>query len=157
MSLWVLPSPRRGGWVKIFTITKDFTFEAAHQLTGLPDGHQCSRLHGHSYTVRVKLRGLLKEPGWVRDYGDLETFKKLLSSTFDHRNVNQVLEDLDNKRELPRLQISHGARTSMNKNPTAEVLANVFYHLLKRLGFDEVVAVGVSETSKVWAWYEEGI
>ncbi|MFJ9460796.1 6-carboxytetrahydropterin synthase [Kitasatospora sp. NPDC101447] len=34
-----------------FRIGKSFTFEVGHRLPGLPPEHQCSRQHGHSYTV----------------------------------------------------------------------------------------------------------
>ncbi|EHS6270137.1 6-carboxytetrahydropterin synthase QueD, partial [Salmonella enterica] len=27
------------------TLYKDFTFEAAHRLPNVPDGHKCGRLH----------------------------------------------------------------------------------------------------------------
>lgn len=31
---------------------REFTFEAAHRLPAVPDGHKCGRLHGHSYRPR---------------------------------------------------------------------------------------------------------
>ncbi|EEW8595914.1 6-carboxytetrahydropterin synthase, partial [Escherichia coli] len=31
------------------TLFKDFTFEAAHRLPHVPQGHKCGRLHGHSF------------------------------------------------------------------------------------------------------------
>ena len=31
------------------TLFKDFTFEAAHHLPHVPEGHKCGRLHGHSF------------------------------------------------------------------------------------------------------------
>ena len=34
-------------------IYKEFSFEAAHRLPNVPDGHKCARLHGHSFHVRV--------------------------------------------------------------------------------------------------------
>src|SRR5215468_9371730 len=34
-----------------YTISKFFEFSAAHHLTGLPDDHPCSRVHGHNYVV----------------------------------------------------------------------------------------------------------
>jgi len=53
-------------------IWKDFTFEAAHLLPNLPDGHKCKRLHGHSYRVRVVVSGELDaELGWVMDYAHI--------------------------------------------------------------------------------------
>jgi 6-pyruvoyltetrahydropterin/6-carboxytetrahydropterin synthase len=32
-------------------IFKEFTFESAHRLPHVPDGHKCGRLHGHSFKV----------------------------------------------------------------------------------------------------------
>ncbi|VEA32982.1 6-pyruvoyl tetrahydrobiopterin synthase [Salmonella enterica subsp. enterica] len=37
------------------TLYKDFTFEAAHRLPHVPEGHKCGRLHGHSFMVRLEL------------------------------------------------------------------------------------------------------
>ena len=53
-------------------IYKDITFEAAHLLPNLPAGHKCSRLHGHSFLVRITLDGPIdKETGWVEDFAEL--------------------------------------------------------------------------------------
>lgn len=38
-----------------YEITKEFHFSASHQLDYLPEGHQCKRLHGHNYIVKVTL------------------------------------------------------------------------------------------------------
>ena len=40
---------------------KDFSFEAAHRLPNVPDGHKCARLHGHSFHVRVSVDGPVGE------------------------------------------------------------------------------------------------
>lgn len=37
------------------TLFKDFTFEAAHHLPHVPEGHKCGRLHGHSFMVRLEI------------------------------------------------------------------------------------------------------
>ena len=39
----------------MYRITKEFHFSASHQLSHLPDDHQCARLHGHNYIVVVEL------------------------------------------------------------------------------------------------------
>ncbi len=39
------------------TLFKDFTFEAAHHLPHVPEGHKCGRLHGHSFMVRLEITG----------------------------------------------------------------------------------------------------
>jgi 6-pyruvoyltetrahydropterin/6-carboxytetrahydropterin synthase len=78
----------------VHTIGKRFTFEASHVLSGLPEGHQCARLHGHGYTVEVEVAAdALTGPGWVTDFGDLAPFGRYLDEHFDHRHLNDVLED----------------------------------------------------------------
>lgn len=47
---------------------KDFWFEAAHRLPNVPEGHKCSRLHGHSFMVRLEIIGEVDlYTGWVID------------------------------------------------------------------------------------------
>jgi 6-pyruvoyltetrahydropterin/6-carboxytetrahydropterin synthase len=72
-------------------IYKDFTFEAAHRLPNVPPEHKCSRLHGHSYQVRLAVSGEVgAESGWVQDFGDLkEAFKPLLDR-LDHYYLNEI-------------------------------------------------------------------
>ena len=40
---------------------KEFSFESAHRLPNVPEGHKCARLHGHSFHVRVTVDGLVGE------------------------------------------------------------------------------------------------
>lgn len=118
-----------------YSIEKDFAFSASHVLQGLPEGHQCGRLHGHNYVVRVRLSGdSLLAVGFLFDYGDLAPVKRWIDSTFDHRHLNDLLEE----------------------NPTAEHLAEHVARKVTQLcaipaGID--VSAGVSETPKTWAWW----
>ncbi|MFE3196849.1 6-pyruvoyl tetrahydropterin synthase family protein [Embleya sp. NPDC059237] len=74
------------------TIGKAFRFEAAHHLPGLPAGHQCARLHGHSYTATLTLSSpRVNEVGFVADFADLSPFGTYLADTFDHRVLNDVM------------------------------------------------------------------
>lgn len=77
-------------------IYKDFTFEAAHRLPNVPDGHKCARLHGHSFRVRVHLRG---EPdartGWLMDFGEIKRVVRPLHDRLDHHYLNEI-EGLEN-------------------------------------------------------------
>ena len=63
-------------------IYKDITFEAAHLLPNLPEDHKCSRLHGHSFLVRVTLNGPIDEKtGWVKDFADIKkAFNQFMSN-----------------------------------------------------------------------------
>lgn len=73
-----------------FVIEKRVTFEAAHSLPSMPEGHQCRRLHGHSYKVDVVLASAaLDEDGMVVDFGKISD---AIKSTFDHQNLNDVLK-----------------------------------------------------------------
>ena len=114
----------------MYTITKEFHFSASHQLFGLPEGHQCARLHGHNYIVVVELRASeLNEHGFVRDYLDLAPLKRYIDDELDHRHLNDVLGD---------------------DMVTAERMAKHFYDWC-RAKWPEVSAVKVSETPKTWA------
>ncbi|MCK9878269.1 6-carboxytetrahydropterin synthase [Frankia sp. Ag45/Mut15] len=76
-----------------YRIGKRFSFDAAHHLDGLPPGHKCARVHGHTYTVEVVFAAdRLDEPGFVTDFGDLEPFGTYLDEKFDHRDLNDVLD-----------------------------------------------------------------
>ena len=120
----------------MYTITKQFSFEAAHHLNGLPMHHQCSRQHGHSYRVEVELQSKKLDPtGFVRDYGDLDELAALLKLNYDHRDLNEIAP-----------YSTEGIQTS------AENIARALYEWCKVL-WPEVSAVRVSETVKSWAEY----
>lgn len=116
----------------MYRITKEFGFSASHQLHHLPADHQCARLHGHNYVVEVELSSLeLDEYGFVRDYHELDLFKRYIDDTFDHRHLNEVLG---------------------HDRVTAECLARHFFDWC-RPHFPELTAIRVSETPKTWAEY----
>ena len=113
-------------------ITKSFGFDAAHWLPGVPEGHKCRRLHGHTYRVEIALEGDLdRDLGWVADYGEISAALKPLLAQLDHHCLN----------EIPGLE-----------NPTAEVLAAwLFARLHSPLPM--LADVTVSETPATSAVY----
>lgn len=118
------------------TIRKRFSFEAAHRLAGLPEGHKCGRQHGHSYAVEVFLAATqLSGPGFVADFADLDPLKRYLTGVFDHQNLNEVLD----------------------VEPTSENLARVLFDWctahVTLPGTATVEAIRVSETPATWAEY----
>jgi 6-pyruvoyltetrahydropterin/6-carboxytetrahydropterin synthase len=118
----------------MFRIGKRFSFDAAHQLPGLPEGHKCARLHGHTYTVEVMLvADDLVPPGFVTDFGDLAPFGAYLAACCDHRYLNDVLPVVPTSELLAQ----HFAEW---------ITANLAGDLLGRL-----FAVRVSETPTSWA------
>ncbi|MGM9464568.1 6-carboxytetrahydropterin synthase QueD [Streptomyces murinus] len=92
-------------------IFREFTFEAAHRLPNVPEGHKCSRLHGHSYKVVVHVEAPVDpETGWVMDFGDLKKAFKPLETRLDHYYLNDI-EGLE--------------------NPTSEILARWIWERLQ--------------------------
>lgn len=119
------------------SISKDFAFSASHVVEGLPEGHQCGRLHGHNYVVRIILEGEIQPSGMVVDYGLLAPFGRYLDQTFDHRHLND---------QVPF-------------NPTAENLGVWLLEILEETAMEEQwpldrLAVSISETPKTWATVE---
>lgn len=116
-------------------ITKEFHFSASHVLDRLPGWHPCARMHGHNYVVVLELsarREDLTDAGFVRDYGELDAFKKWLDETVDHRHLNEAM----------------GGTVS----PSAENLAAWIFDCWAER-YPELTAVRVSETPRTWAEY----
>lgn len=91
-------------------IFKEFTFEAAHRLPNVPPGHKCARLHGHSFHVRVSVRGAVgATTGWVMDFADIKAAIAPVEAQLDHFYLN----------EIPGLE-----------NPTSEVIARWIWRAL---------------------------
>lgn len=77
-------------------IWKEFTFEAAHRLPNLPDGHKCKRLHGHSFRVRIYVEADLDpQLAWVVDFADIKAAFKPIQKQLDHDYLNEI-EGLEN-------------------------------------------------------------
>lgn len=77
-------------------IYKDFSIEAAHRLPNVPDGHKCSRLHGHSFLIRIVVAGDPGETsGWVMDFSDIKSVFKPIYERLDHHYLNEI-EGLEN-------------------------------------------------------------
>ena len=95
------------------TLFKDFTFEAAHHLPHVPEGHKCGRLHGHSFMVRLEITGEVDpHTGWIIDFAELKAAFKPTYDRLDHYYLN----------DIPGLE-----------NPTSEVLAKWIWDQMKPL------------------------
>lgn len=110
-------------------IWKEFTFESAHFLPNVPEGHRCGGMHGHSYLVRLTLEGSVDEStGWLMDFADIK--KRWKSLPLDHVVLN----------DIPGLE-----------NPTSENLARWIYDQL--LGSLPGLSVEIYETRTCGAQY----
>ena len=78
------------------TISKDFTFDAAHHFEHKDADHPFSRLHGHSFQGTVTLTGAREaDSGMVRDFWEIESELQKVREQLDHRLLNDV-EGLEN-------------------------------------------------------------
>ena len=106
-------------------LSKQFHFEAAHDLPTFPDGHKCRRLHGHSFRFDVIVEGDVDpKKGYLIDYGEIKTATDPLVTRLDHYYLNEV-EGLD--------------------NPTSENLARWIWDRLKPI-LPDLTAICVHET-----------
>ncbi|MEM6459717.1 MAG: 6-carboxytetrahydropterin synthase QueD [Planctomycetota bacterium] len=92
-------------------ILRKFSFDAAHRLFTMPEGHKCRRMHGHTYCCEVVCEGEVDPAvGFFLDYGDLKAAIEPVVAELDHRYLN----------DIPGLEV-----------PTAEVIAKWLYDRLK--------------------------
>lgn len=81
-------APQRRTTTSIF---KEFTFEAAHRLPYVPVDHKCHRLHGHSFTVEVHVRGEVDpRTGWIVDFSEIKAAFTPLHAELDHHYLNEI-------------------------------------------------------------------
>lgn len=72
-------------------LIKIFTFDSAHRLPCVADGHKCSNVHGHTFKVEIHLTGQVdKEQAWVIDFADVKTICEPVISTLDHNFLNDI-------------------------------------------------------------------
>lgn len=106
-------------------VFKEFSFEAAHRLPQVPADHKCSRLHGHTFYVRLSVSGELdSKMGWLMDFADIKAAFQPTYDRLDHYYLN----------DIPGLE-----------NPTSENLAIWIWGELKPL-LPQLSAVEIRET-----------
>lgn len=119
----------------MITIAKQFTFDAAHHLPMMPEGHKCRRMHGHTYGVELQLRGLPGANGLFVDYEDIATAWAPIHAELDHRVLNEIV----------------GLAV-----PTTEVLCLWLFGKLELELGEWLRVVKVSESSTTWATLSRG-
>lgn len=121
----------------MFELEKEFRFEAGHQLCH-HDG-KCSRPHGHSYKLVVKIRNhfLISEgpkKNMVVDFDDISRqVKPLIESHLDHHWLNDTLN---------------------SDSPTAEFIAEWVFNYLKPK-IPNLFSITIYETATAKATYSE--
>lgn len=142
-------------------------FSACHFI---PRHEKCSRLHGHSYIVRLELEGDIGEEGMIMDFVVLK------------KKLKEIIEELDHKTLLPTLSkdvklnvteesveaVSCGKRYVFPREDvtlldipttTAEEMSKMMtLRMVAEIDFPEnvrSVSVGLDEERGQTAWYRE--
>jgi 6-pyruvoyltetrahydropterin/6-carboxytetrahydropterin synthase len=118
------------------TLVKSFTFESAHFLPRVPEGHKCGRIHGHSFRCDIEVTGEVDPvTGWVMDFAEIKAAVNPLRKELDHRFLNQ---------DVPGLE-----------NPTSEEICRWLWERLKP-SLPLLTAVVLQETCTARCEYREG-
>jgi len=109
---------------------KQFTFDSAHFLPNVPDGHKCKEIHGHTYLLKIFIEGTPDNTlGWIMDFAQLQKIIDPIVKSIDHKMLNNI---------------------SGLENPTCEIVAIWLWDkikpavpLLSRIELNETPASGV--------------
>jgi 6-pyruvoyltetrahydropterin/6-carboxytetrahydropterin synthase len=72
-------------------IYKEFSFDSAHFLPNVPDGHKCKNMHGHTYRLRVFIKGEIDPHlGWIMDFKELKDALAPVIEQLDHKLINGI-------------------------------------------------------------------
>jgi len=116
--------------MSVIRITKEFDFEMAHALTGY--NGKCRNIHGHSYHLKVCVKGKIKQgttdsdEGMVMDFGNLKQLvNEQIIKPFDHGLV------LNQKVKLSQ-ELSKGFE-GVHFVPFQPTCENLLFHFAERI------------------------
>jgi 6-pyruvoyltetrahydropterin/6-carboxytetrahydropterin synthase len=142
-------------------------FSACHFI---PKHEKCSRLHGHSYVVRLRLEGDMDDSGMLMDFVVLKKELRSIMSTMDHRTL------LPSSSKDVKLTINDDSVEAITcgkryvfpiedvvildiSNTTAEEMAKMMVkHMIRDVQFPNnirAVSIGLDEERGQTAWYTE--
>ena len=142
-------------------------FSACHFI---PRHEKCSRLHGHSYIVRLRLEGDIGEDGMIMDFVVLKKKLKQMIDELDHKTLiptrsNEVTVDVTEdevqvmtcgKRyvfpmvDVTLLDIPTTTAEEMSKAMTQRMVSEIDFPANVRS-----VSIGLDEERGQTAWYTE--
>ncbi len=144
-------------------------FSACHFI---PRHEKCSRLHGHSYIVRLRLEGDIGAEGMIMDFVVLKKALKAMIDELDHKTLLPT-ESSDVKLDVTDVSVeavSCGKRYVFPRedvvlldipNTTAEEMSKMMAkRIVSRIDFPEnvkSVSIGLDEERGQTAWYTEAL
>jgi len=141
-------------------------FSACHFI---PRHEKCSRLHGHSYILRLRIEGDIGDKGMVMDFVTLKKELRAYAEEFDHRTLLPGRSDLvklnrtddsievtcDGKRYV--FPVSDVVILDVPTTTAEEMTKMMAERLVRNERFPpnvRSVAVGLDEERGQTAWYE---
>ena len=139
----------------MFGLQAEACFDAAHFLAG--HSGACRNLHGHRWRIVAELRGGELAAGgsgrdMLVDFAGLKQQLRALAAEFDHKLIYEA--GTLRPATLAALREEDCALAELSFRPTAERLAQYFYHRLQADGL-MVARVTVYETPENCAAYWE--
>ena len=136
----------------MYTVRKEFKFEAAHVLDKCYS-EECKFIHGHSYRVEVFVgSNTLNEDGMVIDFKKLKEIVSPLIDAWDHRLIGTAIT-LTNWLQM------YSKIVVVKFNPTAENMAKYLFDKiheeLKEVNPGYYLKVRVWETATSYAEFSE--
>ncbi len=144
-------------------------FSACHFI---PRHEKCSRLHGHSYIVRLRLEGDIGAEGMIMDFVVLKKALKSLIDELDHKTLLPT-ESEDVRLDITDVSVeavSCGKRYVFPRedvvlleipNTTAEEMSKMMVkRIVSQIDFPEnvrSVSIGLDEERGQTAWYTEAL
>jgi 6-pyruvoyltetrahydropterin/6-carboxytetrahydropterin synthase len=121
----------------MWRLSRTYEIQAAHHLSGVPESHKCSRLHGHTYVVTVTIEGghLDEKTGFVVgcDFADLDRLvEQLIFVDLDHQYLNTV----------------GGQFATIARGTTEEMARTIYNRLIEPLLPVRLASVAISENSR---------
>lgn len=108
-----------GTWYRIW---KDFTLDSAVRMGNAPAADPRHRIHGHTYTLRLKLRAPLDAVmGWTMDFGDVKTIFDPIVESLDHHPLHERPEFADGDPASIARWILHRARADLPQLTSVEL------------------------------------
>ncbi|MCK5706487.1 MAG: 6-carboxytetrahydropterin synthase QueD [Candidatus Aureabacteria bacterium] len=73
------------------SVTKEFSFDAAHNLENYHG--KCESLHGHTWKAQVTITAPLDNDGMVRDFSEMKNIiNKHIKGKLDHSYLNETIK-----------------------------------------------------------------
>ena len=72
-------------------VYKEYYINSARFLPNLPKEHICSQIHGHTYNIKVSVKGSINSvTGFVIDAFDIDKFFNKVYIEIDHKLLNEI-------------------------------------------------------------------